>query len=217
MTNFLGPPRLTKGAIVAMDAQKKRVISTISFQYNPETVTRSLQVQSVGGEGNARSEALRLKGPPVETLKLDVELDATDQLEKAEKIAVKIGIYPQLAALETLIYPTTDRVKENMRLAGQGTIEILPLESLLTLLYWGKTRILPVRLTEFSITEEAYDVNLNPIRAKISLGLRVLSYEDLPWDHLGSQTFFAHHRVKEQLARVGNAINLAAVTGIRIN
>jgi len=44
-------------------------------------------------------------------------------------------------------------------------------------------RVVPVRVTEFSLTEEAFDPQLNPIRAKLSIGLRVLSVEDLPFSH----------------------------------
>jgi hypothetical protein len=68
--------------------------------------------------------------------------------------------------------------------------------------------VLPVRLTEFSITEEAYDVNLNPIRAKVGLGLRVLSYSDLPLTHPGYGIFLVHQVVKEAMAVVGSANNL---------
>jgi hypothetical protein len=39
----------------------------------------------------------------------------------------------------------------------------------LALFVWSQHRILPVRVTDFSITEEAFDPALNPIRAKVSL------------------------------------------------
>jgi hypothetical protein len=201
MTTFPGSPRLTKGALVALDLSLNQVIKTVSFQYNPETLSRTLQIQSMQAEGGARSEALRLKGAPLETIRLDVEIDATDALEKAESKAVNLGIHNQLAALETFVYPASEQVKQNMTQAEMGVLEIVPLEAPLTLLVWGNKRKLPVRLTEFSITEEAYDVNLNPIRAKVSLSLRVLTYDDLPWGHQGSKLFFTHHQDKERLAR----------------
>lgn len=203
MTTFPRSPRLIKGAIVALDQTSSRVERTIAFQYNPDTLSRTLQVQATGGEGGARSEALRLKGAPTETLRLEIELDATDQLEKAETTAVNFGIYPQLSALETLIYPTWEQIDSNMQQAAQGTLEIVPPEAPLTLLVWGKKRVLPVRLTDFSIAEEAYDVNLNPIRAKVSLSLRVLNYDDLPWEQRGAKLFSSHHRDKQAMARKG--------------
>ena len=70
----------------------------------------------------------------------------------------------------------------------------------LTLFIWSKNRIVPVRLTEFSITEEAFDTALNPIRAKISLGMRVLSVDDLGFDQKGGSLYMAYQQQKEKLA-----------------
>jgi len=80
-----------------------------------------------------------------------------------------------------------------------------------TLFIWGPKRVLPVRLTDFTITEEAYDVSLNPIRAKVSLGLRVLSYNDLPLTHPGYALFLVHQVVKETMATIGSVSNLGSV------
>jgi hypothetical protein len=216
MTTFPGSPKLPKGAIVTIDPVKNQVLSTIAFQYNPETLSRTLQPRAVEGENADRVEALRLEGAPIETIKVDAEFDATDQLEAAESTAIEFGIYPQLAALETLIYPTSDQVVSNMQRADQGMLEIIPMEAPMTLFVWGKNRVLPVRLTEFSITEEAYDINLNPIRAKVSLGLRVLNYDDLPWDQRGAKLFLNHHQMKESMAKKGHIRNPAAITGVTI-
>jgi len=210
MTNFPGSPRLLKGGIVLIDPQTSAVRRIIALQYNPDTLTRSLQVKGVGAEGGDRSEALRLKGPPVETIKLDAEIDATDQLEIADSQAVQVGIHPQLAALETIIYPTSGQLTSNNNLAQAGTLEIVPMETPLTLFIWSTKRIIPVRLTEFSITEEAFDVNLNPIRAKISLGMRVLSVDDLGFNHKGGNLFMTYLQQKEQFANQNAGVTLGA-------
>ena len=215
MTTFPGSPRLIKGAIVGIDIFNP-LASVILFQYNPDTLTRKLQAK-MSGEGGDRSEALRLEGAPEETITLDIEIDATDQLEKAEGTAVSMGIYPQLSALEMLIYPKSAVVIANTALLATGTIETIQPMAPLTLFVWGPKRVLPVRLTNFSIAEEAYDVNLNPIRAKVSLGLRVLSYNDLPLTHPGYYLFLAHQVVKETMATIGSVNNLAAVAGGSIN
>jgi len=212
MTTFPNSPRLLKGAIIGLDPLNP-VASVIVFQYNPDTLTRTLQAQTTGEEGGARSEALRLKGAPVETIKLDVEIDATDQLEKGEGTAAGMGIYPQLSAVEMLIYPKSALVIANTVLLAAGTIEVIPPVAPLTLFIYGAKRVLPVRLTEFSITEEAHDVNLNPIRAKVSLGLRVLSYNDLSLTHPGYALFLTHQVVKETMAVIGSVGNLAAAAG----
>jgi hypothetical protein len=212
MTTFPNSPRLLKGAIVGID-EFNPLASVILFQYNPETLTRTLQAQAMGSEGGDRSEALRLKGAPVESISLEVDIDATDQLERTENTAVSMGVYPQLSALEMLIYPKSALVLANTALLAVGTIEVIPPTSPLTLFIWGPKRVLPVRLTNFSITEEAYDANLNPIRAKVSLSLRVLSYNDLPLSHLGYSLFLSHQVVKEAMATIGSVNDLSAVAG----
>src|ERR1044071_4389074 len=122
MSSFPGSPRVAKGAIVGIDLLNP-IPNVIVFQYNPETLTRTLQSQGAG-EGGARSEAMRLKGEPIETIKLDIEIDATDQLEKADSLASTNGIYPQLSALEMLIYPQSSLIKVNTALLAVGTIEV---------------------------------------------------------------------------------------------
>lgn len=203
MITFPNSPRLLKGGLVLLDPESGSVQSVIALQYNPDTLSRSFQIKGIGAESGDRSEALRLKGPPVETFKVEAEIDATDQLEFPDQNpdAASLGIQPQLAALELLIYPTSAELQSNYTLAQAGTLEIAPMQSPLTLFVWSKTRVVPVRVTEFSITEEAFDPALNPIRAKVSLGLRVLSVDDLGFDHKGAHIYLAYQQQKEQLAR----------------
>ena len=184
-------PRLLKGGLVLIDPQSSAVRRVIALQYNPDTLSRTLQVHGVSAESGDRSEALRLTGPPTETIKLDAEIDATDQLEFPNRHAdvTRLGIFPQLAALETIVYPTSGQLRSNHNLAAAGTLEILPMETDLALFVWSKSRIVPVRVTEFSITEEAFDAALNPIRAKVSLGMRVLSVNDVGFTHKGGDLF----------------------------
>ncbi len=201
MSGFPNSPRVLKGGIALVDPATSAVQRIITLQYNPDTISRTLQVQGVGGEGD-RSEALRLKGPPVETIKIEAEIDATDQLEVPDRNrdAVQSGIHPQLAALELLVYPSSSQLRESDSLARSGTLEIAPMLAPLTLFIWSKDRIVPVRLTEFSVTEEAFDTSLNPIRAKVSLGLRVLNVNDLGFDHVGGSLFMSYLQAKERLA-----------------
>jgi hypothetical protein len=212
MTGLTSSPRTIKGAIVGLDLVNP-LASVIVFQYNPDSLTRTLQAQAAGGASGDRSEPMRLKGAPIETIKLDVEVDATDQLERGDPTAASMGIAPQLSALEMLLYPKSAQVILNTALLLAGTIEVIPPMAVFTLFIWGPKRIVPVRLTEFSITEEAHDPSLNPIRAKVSLGLRVLSYNDLPPTHPGFGLFLAHQVVKEAMAVIGSVGNLSAVTG----
>jgi hypothetical protein len=173
-------------------------------------MTRSLESQ-IGTDGGSRSEVLRIKGAPKETITVDIEFDATDQLEKVDPQATSMGIYPRLSALEMLIYPKTSLVIANTVLLAVGTIEVIAPQAPLTLFVWGLKRIVPVVINSFSITEEAYDVKLNPIRAKVSLGMRVLTYDDFPVTHPGYGIFLAHQAVKETMATLGSLDNLSAV------
>jgi len=210
--SFPGSPKLLKGGLVLVDPASGTVKRIITLQYNADSLQRSFQIQGAGNEGD-RSEALRLKGPPVETIKLEAEIDATDQLEFPDnnRNAVALGIHPQLAALETIAYPASSSLIENNGLAQAGTIEIVPMETALTLFVWSAQRILPVRITELSVTEEAFDPSLNPIRAKVSLGMRVLSVDDLGFAHRGGSLFMAYLRAKEQLVTKAPAASISSL------
>ena len=203
MSSFPGSPRLLKGGIVLLDPDSFAVLpnGVIVMQYNPETLTRTLKIKGAE-EGGDRSEAMRLTGPPVETIKLDAEIDATDQLENPEQnqATVEYGIAPQLAALETMVYPASAALQNNYALSQQGTLEIMPILAPLSLFVWSAARIVPVRLTDFSITEEAFDPNLNPIRARVSLGMRVLNVNDLGFADKGGNIFMAYLIQKETLS-----------------
>ena len=216
MSAFPNSPRLLKGGLVLVDPDSGAVGRIIVLQYNPDTLTRSLQPQGTSGESADRSEAMRLKGPPIETIKLEAEIDATDQLESADSTATGVGIHPQLAALELIVYPPSSTLQANNALAQAGTLEISPVLAPLSLFIWSKNRIVPVRLTDFSVTEEAFDTALNPIRAKVSLGLRVLSVNDFNFADKGGSLFMAYQQQKEQLAArsAGGTLSVLGIGGI---
>jgi hypothetical protein len=198
---FPGSPRLLRGGIVVIDVDSAAVQRFIALQYNPDSLTRTLQIQAAG-DGAAHAEVMRLKGPPVELIRLEAELDATDQLEKPGENpnTVKLGLHPQLAALEILAYPTLQDVQANRTLADAGVLEVLPAAAPMTLFVWSRQRVVPVRITDFNIVEEAFDPALNPVRAKVSLGFRVLSIDDLGFDSKASGIFMVYHQQKERLA-----------------
>ncbi|HQY59532.1 MAG: hypothetical protein WBB60_09525 [Nitrospira sp.] len=216
MTTFPNSPKLLKGGIVLIDPATARVQRIIVLQYNPDSLSRTLQVQGAG-EGGDRSEALRLKGPAVETIKLEAEIDATDEMEQGEAVVGEVGIAPQLAALETLLYPSSGQLTTNHTLSSLGTLEILPMETALPLFVFGQNRVIPVRLTDFSVTEEAFDPNLNPTRAKVSLGMRVLSIDDVGFTHKAGSLFMSYLQQKEGLRAKAQSGTLGALglTGIQ--
>lgn len=200
---FPGSPKTLKGGFIEMDSEGRKVLRTVAFQYNPDSLSRTIAPRAAAAAGGDRLEGLRLTGPPVETMKIDIEIDATDWLERPDSNpdAVANGIVPQLADLEMMVTPASADLEAANRLAGTGTIEVLPLPSPLLLLVLGSNRTLPVRINEFSIVEEAFDVNLNPIRARVSLGMRLLSSDDLAYGSKGAELFMVALKRREQLAR----------------
>jgi hypothetical protein len=210
MSTFPNSPRLLKGGLVLLDADSGAVQRVIALQYNPDTLTRSLQVQGAATEGGDRSEALRLKGPPIESIKLDAEIDAADQLEFPEQNPKCRAVGHSSAARGA----GNHRVSDQRAVAGQqqsgelrhagdcanaGAAHAIRLEP---------NRVVPVRLTEFSVTEEAFDAALNPIRAKVSLGMRVLSVNDLGFDHKGGSLYLGYQQQKERLAALYQSAGL---------
>lgn len=213
MSSFPNSPKLIKGGLVLVDADTARVLSVISLQYNSDSLTRTLQVQTTGGQATDRVEPVRFKGPAVETFKLEADIDATDQLEFPDQNpnAGQFGIAPQLALLESLVQPSAAQLAAVDAQAASGTLEIAPMLAPLAMFVWGKNRIVPVKVTDFSITEEAFDPSLNPIRAKVSLGLRVMSTDDLGFSSRGGSLFMAYLQSREQLAKKLQSVNFASL------
>jgi hypothetical protein len=185
--------------------------TVVVFQYNPATLTRTLAARITGGQSAASIP--RFAGPPDEQIKLSVEIDATDQLEAADPITEELGVLPVLSALEAMLYPQSSVVVANEALARAGIVEILPMEAPLTLLVWGARRILPVAITEFSVTEEAFDLALNPLHAKVDLGLKVLSYAELGLLSPGGALSLANHIATEAVGRIGASGTLPGPIG----
>jgi len=200
---------LLKGGFVLVDYVTGAVQRLIPLQYNPETLTRKLQVQGIGPESGPHVDQMRLKGPPIETFQFEAELDATDMLDAGNPLATASGIQPQLAALETVIYPTSTQLQQANAMAQNGTLEIVPMDAPLTLFVWSRDRVVPVKITEFSITEEMFDSSLNPIRAKVNLSLRVLTIDDIDFSSVAGSIYLTYQQRKEQLAASAPASSLS--------
>lgn len=207
-SDFPGRPKLLKGALAVYPSQTPGVTpQVIVFQYNADQLSRTLEKRAPeekkGNVGAAKEDVLRAQGPPIENIKLTIELDATDQLAEPSPNSpvADHGLYPVLATLEMLLYPSTARILENQALASAGKVQVNPADLPLSLLIWGKSRVVPVLLTNFSVTEEAFDQALNPIRAKVELGMKVLTYMELKQKSIGRDIYFAYQRQKETLTQ----------------
>lgn len=209
MTASAIAPRLLKGAIVGMD-RNNPLASAVVFQYNPDTITRRLQARSgrAGGtDAGARGEVSRLAGPPQETMTVQIEVDAADQPQGGA--ASGRGVHAPLAALEMLLYPKSAHVIASLAQSQAGLLTLIPQEAPLTLFVWGTARVVPVRITDLTVTEEAHDNQLNPVRAKVELSMNVLSYFDLHPSNPGWALFMVHQIVREGLATSQTAWSIA--------
>jgi hypothetical protein len=203
-TGYPRAPRMLRGGLVRLDPLARSIVDVVVFQYNPDTLTRTLQPRAMSGEPGDRQEVLRLTGPPHETIKFDAEIDATDQLadptDAANAPVATEGLLPAIATLERLITPTAQELLAVDSLYGQGMLEVAPMEAPLTVLVWGSKRVVPVLVSSLSLTEEAFDPKLQPIRVKASLECKVLTTSDLPDTHLGFGLYVAYRQSVEQLA-----------------
>jgi hypothetical protein len=219
-SDFTGSPRLLKGALVVFEALKPVPTNIIAFQYNPDQVTRHFQ-QAGGGNGTPPpSDPCRNAGdtqrvlPPTQSFRLEVELDATDQLEEVSPIAVASGLHPTLSALELLLYPPSTDIILGKVLSKLGSARVSPASAPLVLLVWGPFRVVPVRVESVGITEQAFDQLLNPIRAKVDLSLRMLTDKELkvagpPF----AQLALVNQIAKEVLARTAPVASLEQIGG----
>ena len=111
-----------------------------------------------------------------------------------------------------LAYPKVALVVANTVLMAAGTLEVLPPIGPFTVLVWNYQRVLPVRISEFTITEELHDAKLNPIQAKVAVGLQVLSYNDLSLTNPGYHLFLAHQTIKEVMASISGVRSVGDIT-----
>lgn len=191
-----------RGGFVFLDPEHGRVLRVVPFQYNPDSITRTLQPRGIGADAGDRLEALRLQGPPRETFRIDAEFDATDQVAVAGAPAPPAGsgLFGMLSALETAVAPTAAQLTQANDLAAQGILEIAPVQAPLPVLVLGAHRVLPVRMLDLDVSEEAYDGELSPIRARVTLTVRVLTVDDVGFGHKAGGLYLQYQQGRERFA-----------------
>ncbi|MEU4351818.1 hypothetical protein [Streptomyces sp. NPDC023838] len=194
-------PAPRRGGFVLLDPEQGQVLRVMPFQYNPDSITRTLQPRGIGAAAGDRLEALRLHGPARETFRIDAEFDAVDQAASKATPAPPTGsgLSATLAALESAVTPTSAQLTRQNELAGQGILEIAPVQAPLSVLVLGR-RVLPVRMLDIAVTEEAYDGELNPIRARVTLTVRVLTVDDVGFGHKAGGLYLQYQQNRERLA-----------------
>ncbi|QAA81835.1 hypothetical protein EI546_08940 [Aequorivita sp. H23M31] len=247
-TGYSRSPKLLKGALIEFSERFIGPIpNVIVFQYNPETMTRTLEVwsQNASGESSAGTETSHTAQPfdPPETFSLALELDATDALEKPEShpVAFISGVADRIAAMEMLLYPQGDSLLGGLLGSISGSLSVgssggsiggglggasggvqpVPRGTVPVVMFvWGPGRIIPVRLTSFSVEELAYSPLLYPIRAKVSIGLKILTPKDFPScyrklsEELAITAFKFTRKQKEVLAAANMANSVESILGM---
>jgi hypothetical protein len=239
-TGYTRSPKLLKGALVEFSERFIGPIpNVIIFQYNPETLTRTLNIwgtpasQEAGNNPGTppKASATAQPGDPTETFDLTLELDATDALEEPEShpVAAISGVADRIAALEMLLYPQEESLLGGLlgslsasvsvsaggvSVGGSagGAVETVPRGTVPVVMFvWGPGRIVPVRLTSFSVEEQAFSPLLYPIRAKVTVGLKILTPKDFPEPRKFSEelavTAFNFTRTQKQVLAAANLAN----------
>jgi len=253
MSTYARSPKLLKGALVEFSERFiGPVPNVIIFQYNPESITRTLEVWNPAGadsnQGNDTSHTAQPHDPP-ETFTIALELDAADALEKPDShpVATISGVADRIAAMEMLLYPQEDSLLGGLLGSITGSLSVganvggggggiggaisgalgagggqpVPRGTVPVVLFvWGPGRIVPVRLTSFSVEEQAYSPQLYPIRAKVNLGLKILTPKDFPAcnrklsEELAITAFKFTRKQKEVLAAANIANNVESILGM---
>jgi hypothetical protein len=189
-TGYRRSPLLMRGALVQLAEDLIGVVPNIvPFQYNPATLSRTLTPWNpfeVDQNGRGQQAPTAQPFDPEETISLSIELDAADQLGDGDPLAQVLGVSDRIAALEKLLMPTQgllgDLVGAAADLLGvpqppqRRTVSVV-------LLVWGVGRILPVRVSSYSIEETSFLPSLQPLMATVTLELKVLSPDVFKCEH----------------------------------
>jgi hypothetical protein len=195
--SVIAPP-LEQGAIVVISSDGTK--RSLAFQYNPDSLRRTVEPNTVGGRAGSRSQAVRFAGAAAETITLDCRFSAVDAVAPHTGVVQGDGIAPQLAALAMLGYPRSSDVLQAQQQLDGGTIEVVPTLAPRLLFVWGGDRVVPVQLTSATIVEELYDRDLVPILATVTLTLRAVSYSDVDETNPQFNQFIAYQQKLESLA-----------------
>lgn len=195
-------PTPIRGAIVITPSDGSPMVN-VPFQFNPATLRRDVAQQAIGGEPGGHSEIVRLTGPPIETLTIDLEIDALDHLpnQKIAQAAVTSGIFPLMTALESVVYPLSAAVEQVQAALDAGTMQVAPYVAPLVLLVLGGNRVVPIDPQSYRVVEQQFDLMLNPVRATVTLTARVLNYADLISSTDTYAQYMTYQKRREQLSQ----------------
>jgi hypothetical protein len=183
-TGFPGSPKLQKGALVQLvETLVFPVPNIVPFQFNPASVKRTMKPWNpleVDQTHRGLPSPTAQPFDPEEAITIDIELDASDQLEDNDPIATQFGVADRIAALEKMLFPGDSPLGQLIAAVSSVLGGAQPPKRPtvpITLFVFGVGRIVPVRITSYSVEEQLHLPSLYPIMAKVSLALQVLTPE----------------------------------------
>jgi hypothetical protein len=211
-----------KGALVEYGVGLgAKIPNIVIFQFNPETITRTLEIPAKPAGAGLR-ETNQAGDIPVERISLTAQFTTHEPSARLKPLSIAVGIGPQLAALEKLARPhgpgtalldkAVDKVKEKLGKKDTQPVQRIPRESYPRLLFiWGATRVLPVTIDSMSIVEKQHDGLLNPTLADVTMTLSVLNIDPCSDDPVAKGASIYSGYVRDTLAAVNPAENVVQV------
>lgn len=194
--------------------------NVVVFQFNPESLTRSLRIPPRPG-GATQRENTQAGEKTFETITLTAHFSAADLLDDGKVLARAFGIGPQLSALEKMVHPSSriaglvgaaiDAIGGALGPGGpeDAPAQPVPRERFPRILFiWGLTRVLPVTIDSMRISELEYDNLLNPLRAQVELQLTVNAVDSCSDDWL-ARGAMEYTTIAKEAQAVANLANTA--------
>jgi hypothetical protein len=194
--------------------------NVVIFQFNPESLSRSLQIPQ-RPTGATQREATQAGEKTFEKISFKAHFSAANMLDEDKALAKMFGIGPQLCALEKMVLPSAkiagligealDAVGDALGLGGgdDAPAQPIPREKYPRILFiWGLTRVLPVTIDSMTIAELEYDAMLNPLRAEVDLQLSVIAIDQCSDDVLGKGAL-EYTTIAKEAQAIANLANTA--------
>jgi hypothetical protein len=199
--------------------------NVVIFQFNPESLSRTIQIPPRPTGGTAR-ETTQAGEPSIEKITLKAQFSAADGMGTGNVLARTMGVGPRLAALEKMVNPASklsgligaaiDAIGSALGIGGGGggdARQTIPREKYPRILFlWGPLRVLPVVIESMTITELQYDFMLNPIQADVAIGLAVNAIDCCSNDSVGKGALEYSNLAKDvqAMANLANTVGQAA-------
>ena len=212
---------LLRGALIEYGAGLIGPIpNVVIFQFNPESLSRSLQIPP-RPSGATQRETTQAGEKTFETISFKAHFSAANMLDEDKALARMFGIGPQLCALEKMVLPSAklegligaalDAIGDALGGGGDDApAQPIPREQYPRILFvWGLTRVLPVTIGAMTIAELEYDALLNPLRAEVDLRLSVIAVDPCS-DDLLAKGALEYSTIAKEVQALANLANTAA-------